>query len=141
MNCKLYNRSMLDKFSELLKNHNITPTKQRLDIAEIIFNKHQHFTAIELIDRVKMAELPISQATVYNTLCLFESRGLLKTIDLQNDCKFYDTNLESHHHVYNTSTNKLTDISMDKIEFAKLPEIPKNLELEQTEVLIKVRNK
>ena len=132
---------MTEKFSKLLRDHNITPTIQRLDIADIIFKKHQHFTAVELIDRVKMAELPISQATVYNTLCIFESKGLLKTIDLQNDCKFYDTNLESHHHVYNTSTNKLTDISLDKIEFSKLPEIPKNLELEKTEVLIKVRNK
>ena len=132
---------MLDKFSKLLRDHHITPTKQRLDIADIVFRKHQHFTAVELIDRVKTAKLPISQATVYNTLCIFESKGLLKTIDLQNDCKFYDTNLESHHHVYNTSTNKLTDISLDKIEFSKIPEIPKNLELEQTEVLIKVRNK
>ena len=132
---------MIDRFSKLLRDHNITPTMQRLDIAYIIFKKHQHFTAVELIDRVKTAKLPISQATVYNTLCIFESKGLLKTIDLQNDCKFYDTNLESHHHVYNTSTNKLTDISLDKIEFSKLPEIPKNLELEKTEVLIKVRNK
>ena len=132
---------MTEKFSKLLRDHNITPTIQRLDIADIIFKKHQHFTAVELIDRVKTAKLPISQATVYNTLCIFESKGLLKTIDLQNDCKFYDTNLESHHHVYNTSTNKLTDISLDKIEFSKIPESPKNLELEQTEVLIKVRNK
>ena len=132
---------MTEKFSKLLRDHNITPTIQRLDIADIIFKKHQHFTAVELIDRVKTAKLPISQATVYNTLCIFESKGLLRTIDLQNDCKFYDTNLESHHHVYNTSTNKLTDISLDKIEFSKLPEIPKNLELEKTEVLIKVRNK
>ena len=132
---------MLEKYSKLLKESGITPTKQRLDIADIIFKKHQHFTAVELIDKVKLAKLPISQATVYNTLCVFESKGLLKTIDLQNDCKFYDTNLESHHHVYNTSTSKLTDISTDKIEFSKLPIIPKNLELEQTEVLIKVKNK
>ena len=132
---------MLEKYSKLLKESGITPTKQRLDIADIIFKKHQHFTAVELIDKVKLAKLPISQATVYNTLCIFESKGLLKTIDLQNDYKFYDTNLESHHHVYNTSTKKLTDISLDKIEFSKLPDIPKSLALEKTEVLIKVRNK
>ena len=132
---------MLEKYSKMLTENDITPTKQRLDIADIIFKKHQHFTAVELIDKVKIARLPISQATVYNTLSVFESKGLLKTIDLQNDCKFYDTNLETHHHVYNTSTSKLIDISTDKIEFSKLPEIPKNLELEQTEVLIKVKNK
>ena len=125
----------------LLKVNKITPTKQRLEIAELIFSKDQHFTAAQLIEKVKDNELPISQATVYNTLCLFESTGLLKTINLQNDCKFYDTNLHSHHHIYNTSTNVLTDISNNKIEFSKIPNIPDHLELEKTEVLIKVKNK
>jgi Fur family transcriptional regulator, iron response regulator len=125
----------------LLKVNKITPTKQRLEIAELIFSKDQHFTAVQLIEKVRNNELPISQATVYNTLCLFESTGLLKTINLQNDCKFYDTNLHSHHHIYNTSTNVLTDISNNKIEFSKIPNIPDHLELEHTEVLIKVKNK
>ena len=132
---------MEHKYSDLLKKNSIMPTKQRLEIADIIFKKHQHFTANELIERIKISNLPISQATIYNTLCVFESKGLLKMIDLQNNCKFYDTNLESHHHLYNISTNKLTDIAIDKVEFSKLPEIPKNVVLEQTEVLIKVRNK
>lgn len=132
---------MTEKFESLLKERDITPTKQRLEIADLIFSKNQHFTAAELIEKVRLANLPISQATIYNTLCLFESKGLLKTIDLQNDCKFYDTNLNSHHHIYNTSNNTLTDISDDRIAFSKLPDIPKHLEVEQTEVLIKVRNK
>lgn len=136
---KLYNIYM--NIEHLLKDNNITPTKQRLEIAELVFAKDQHFTAAQLIEQVRDQKLPISQATVYNTLCLFESTGLLKTIDLQNDCKFYDTNLHSHHHIYNTSTNVLTDISTDKIEFSKIPNIPAHLELEQTEVLIKVKNK
>tara|TARA_Y100000994_G_scaffold218060_1_gene195837 strand:+ start:949 stop:1347 length:399 start_codon:yes stop_codon:yes gene_type:complete len=132
---------MTEKFESLLKERDITPTKQRLEIADLIFSKNQHFTAAELIEKVRLANLPISQATIYNTLCLFESKGLLKTIDLQNDCKFYDTNLNSHHHIYNTSNNTLTDISDDRIAFSKIPDIPKHLEVEQTEVLIKVRNK
>lgn len=132
---------MTEKFESLLKERDITPTKQRLEIADLIFSKNQHFTAAALIEKVRLANLPISQATIYNTLCLFESKGLLKTIDLQNDCKFYDTNLNSHHHIYNTSDNTLTDISDDRIAFSKIPDIPKHLEVEQTEVLIKVRNK
>ena len=132
---------MIDKFENLLKEKDITPTKQRLEIADLIFSKNQHFTAAALIEKVKLANLPISQATIYNTLCLFESKGLLKTIDLQNECKFYDTNLNSHHHIYNTSNNTLTDISDDRIAFSKIPDIPKHLEVEQTEVLIKVKNK
>ncbi len=80
-------------------------------------------------------------ATLFNTKISQTYEGLLKTINLQNDCKFYDTNLHSHHHIYNTSTNVLTDISNDKIEFSKIPNIPAHLELEHAEVLIKVKNK
>ena len=126
---------------ELLTMNDINPTKQRLDIADIIFTKDQHFTALELIDKVKNLGLPISQATVYNTLCLLEEKGLLKAINLQNEHKFYDTNLDSHHHIYNTTSNTLTDLSNEKISFSSFPDIPKHLDIENTEVLIKVRNK
>lgn len=131
----------MDKIETFLRENNISPTKQRLELAEIIFSKNQHFTAADLINMAINSDLNISQATVYNTLCLFEKRGILKTINLQNDCKFYDTNLSLHHHIYNTSSNLLTDVDNCEIIFSKLPNISKDLELEQTEVLIKVRNK
>ena len=131
----------MDKIETFLRENNISPTKQRLELAEIIFSKNQHFTAADLINMAINSNLNISQATVYNTLCLFEKRGILKTINLQNDCKFYDTNLSLHHHIYNTSSNLLTDVDNCEIIFSKLPNISKDLELEQTEVLIKVRNK
>ena len=132
---------MNNQFTNLLTENNITPTKQRLEIAGLIFVKDQHFTAIELIEKVKKSKLFISQATIYNTLCLFESKGLLKIISLQNEYKFYDTNLSAHHHLFNTSSNTLTDISNDRITFSSLPDIPNHLEIEQKEVLIKVKNK
>ena len=131
----------MDNIETFLRENNISPTKQRLELAEIIFSKNQHFTAADLINMATNSDLNISQATVYNTLCLFEKRGILKTINLQNDCKFYDTNLSLHHHIYNTSSNLLTDVDNCEIIFSKLPNISKDLELEQTEVLIKVRNK
>ncbi len=131
----------MDNIETFLRENNISPTKQRLELAEIIFSKNQHFTAADLINMAINSNLNISQATVYNTLCLFEKKGILKTINLQNDCKFYDTNLSLHHHIYNTSSNLLTDVDNCEIIFSKLPNISKDLELEQTEVLIKVRNK
>ncbi len=129
------------KCIEFLKKNDITPTKQRVELAELIFRENQHFTAADLIGIVSESGLEISQATIYNTLCLFERKNILKTIDLQNNCKFYDTNLTPHHHIYNTSTNLLTDIREEEINFSKLPNIPKSLVIEKTEVLIKVKNK
>ena len=80
-------------------------------------------------------------ATIYNTLSLLETKGMLKTINIENDLKFYDTNLDNHHHIYNTTMSTLTDIDHHEVVFAEFPELPKNLQIESTELLIKVKSK
>ena len=66
---------------------------------------------------------------------------MLKTNNIDNELKFYDTNLEQHHHLYNTTMSTLTDIDHDRVVFAELPELPKNLQIESTELIIKAKNK
>jgi Fur family iron response transcriptional regulator len=129
------------KYENIYRDLNVTPTKQRLDLAKLIFAKKQHFTAVDLISLANKNGLNISMATVYNTLSLLEDKGMLKTINIDNELKFYDTNLENHHHLYNTTMSTLTDIAHDRVTFAELPELPKTLEIESTELLIKVKNK
>ena len=129
------------KYENIYRDLNVTPTKQRVDLAQIIFAKKQHFTAADLINLTDKNKLNISMATVYNTLSLLEDKGMLKTINIDNELKFYDTNLDNHHHLYNTTMSTLTDIAHDKVTFAELPELPKTLEIESTELLIKVKNK
>jgi len=129
------------KYENIYRDLNVTPTKQRLDLAKLIFAKKQHFTASDLISLANKNGLNISMATVYNTLSLLEDKGMLKTINIDNELKFYDTNMENHHHFYNTTMSTLTDIAHDRVSFAELPELPKTLEIESTELLIKVKNK
>ena len=129
------------KYENIYRDLNVTPTKQRLDLARLIFAKKQHFTAADLISLADKNGLNISMATVYNTLSLLEDKGMLKTINIDNELKFYDTNLENHHHLYNTTMSTLTDIAHDRVTFSELPELPKTLEIESAELLIKVKNK
>jgi len=132
---------MKNNFKNYLTKNQINLTKQRLQIADLIFIKNQHFTAIDLIKKIKKLKIHISQATIYNTLSLFESKGLLKIINLDSEQKFYDTNLNHHHHIFNLNDNSLLDINENRISFLKLPKLPDSTELEKTEVLIKVKNK
>ena len=129
------------RYEKVYRDLNVTPTKQRVELAQLIFSKKQHFTAADLISLADKNKLNISMATVYNTLSLLEDKGMLKTINIDNELKFYDTNLEDHHHLYNTTMSTLTDIAHDRVSFAELPELPKTLEIESTELLIKVKNK
>ena len=129
------------KYENIYRALNVTPTKQRVDLAQLIFAKKQHFTASDLISLADKNGLNISMATIYNTLSLLEDKGMLKTINIDNELKFYDTNLENHHHLYNTTMSTLTDIAHDRVTFSELPELPKTLEIESAELLIKVKNK
>ena len=129
------------KYENIYRALNVTPTKQRVDLAQLIFAKKQHFTAADLISLADKNRLNISMATIYNTLSLLEDKGMLKTINIDNELKFYDTNLENHHHLYNTTMSTLTDIAHDRVTFAELPELPNTLEIESAELLIKVKNK
>ena len=132
---------MENKYETIYRELNVTPTKQRVDLARLIFSKKQHFTAADLISVADKKNLNISMATIYNTLSLLETKGMLKTINIDNDLKFYDTNLDNHHHLYNTTMSTLTDIDHDQVVFAEFPELPKSLQIESTELLIKVKNK
>ena len=129
------------KYETIYRKLNVTPTKQRVELAQLIFSKKQHFTAADLISMADRKKLNISMATIYNTLSLLEDKGMLKTINIDNELKFYDTNLEQHHHLYNTTMSTLTDIDHDRVVFAELPELPKNLQIESTELLIKAKNR
>lgn len=132
---------MENKYETIYRELNVTPTKQRVDLAKLIFSKKQHFTAMDLISIADKKNLNISMATIYNTLSLLETKGMLKTINIENDLKFYDTNLDNHHHIYNTTMSTLTDIDHHEVVFAEFPELPKNLQIESTELLIKVKSK
>ena len=54
-----------------LRAHGVTPTRQRLIISEVLFDKRQHVSAEQILRRVAQKDKSVSRATVYNTLNLF----------------------------------------------------------------------
>lgn len=119
----------------------ILPTPQRLEIAEILFEKPQHLSAEQIIDRLRAGGSGVSKATVYNTLNLFSERGLVRECLVDPERRFYDSNTRHHHHFYNVDTGQLTDIPRSEIRLEEFPEFPQGVRLDQIEVLIKVRNR
>ena len=124
----------------LFERHNILPTPQRVEVAEILLARPQHLSADQIIDRLASQNSAVSKATVYNTLNLFSDRGIVKEVMVDPIRKFYDSTTHSHHHFYNVDSGELTDISEGDIEFARLPELPEGTAQAALEVLIKVRN-
>ena len=127
---------ILAKFED----HGVLPTPQRLEVAEILLSKPQHLSADQIIERLRDANSTVSKATVYNTLNLFEERGLIKERLVDPQRRFYDSTIQPHHHFYNVDTGELSDIPMNAITVSGLPQLPPGTQLEGAELIIRIRN-
>ena len=127
-----------------LRSTKLRPTKQRIRIAEFLFNREKtfHFTIENLFKNLKKKDNSenISLATVYNTVEAFKKAGHLKEILTNNNTSYFDTNIKSHHHFYDDQTNELTDIDLRDVEVAKIPSAPKGKKIKDVEVIISLQN-
>ncbi len=124
-----------------LTGHGVLPTPQRMEVAELLLSRPQHLSADQIIERLRSTGSGVSKATVYNTLKLFTSRGLVKEINVADSRKFYDSTTHAHHHFYHVETGDLTDIPAESIGEMNLPPLPEGTEQDSVEVLIRVRSK
>lgn len=122
-----------------LQAHDVTPTAQRLQIAEVMFREPQHLSAEQILAFVKRSGARVSKATVYNTLKLFSEKGLVREVIVDPTRVFYDSSTHVHHHFYNADTGALTDIPSDEISFAQLPTLPSGIRQDDIQVIIRVR--
>lgn len=131
----------LDKqqLAERLQALNIQPTQQRLEIAQLLLARPQHMSAEQVLAAVNTKGNVVSKATVYNTLGLFASKGLVHEVIVDPNRVFYDSNTDAHHHFYNVDTGELTDIQAGEVGINNLPELPPGTEPDSVEVIIRVR--
>jgi len=129
--------------TDRLRASGLRPTKQRLSICKILFDRKEtfHFT-IDQLKKIaeKNIKKKISLATLYNTVHAFEKKGYLKEISLKGNKTFFDTNTKTHHHFYDEETMQLTDIKNENISLNNLPKIPNGKKIKDIEVTIKVAN-
>ena len=129
------------EFTDKLRLSGLRPTKQRLKICEVLFNRDKtfHFTIDQLAKSITSEfNEKISLATVYNTVHAFKKKGYLKEISINSDRSYFDTNTTNHHHFFDEDTNTLIDCDDQIIE---IPKIKKNItgkKINSVEILIKV---
>jgi Fur family iron response transcriptional regulator len=121
--------------------HGISPTHQRVEIAQVLFSKAQHVSAEQVLALVNNGHTVSSKATVYNTLGLFARKGLLREVIIDPTKIFYDTNTTPHYHFYNEDTGTLEDIDTTKLDINELPDPPEGTKTETVDVIIRVKNK
>jgi len=126
----------------LLRDAGVTPTRQRMDIAEVMFEQPQHLCAEQLIARLhERGRSAVSKATVYNTLGLFARVGLLREVIADPARVFYDSNTSEHHHLFDEDSGRLTDLEPAAVDLAALPALPDGVEVTGVDVIVRVRRR
>ena len=131
------------KYIDKLRNSGLRPTKQRLQICEVLFNTEKtfHFTVNELERKIKdKINNKISLATIYNTVHAFEKKGYLKQIPVNSNQTYFDTNITDHHHFYNLKDGKLIDLENSDVGPINIKRKIAGKKIKSIEVLVKLED-
>ena len=123
-----------------LKEAGLRPTRQRLALAKLLLERGpRHVTAEELFREARAAAIPVSLATVYNTLHQFTNAALLREVVVDMGQSYFDTNTSHHHHFFHEASGTLTDLPADQVAISRLPSPPSGAEIERVEVIVRLR--
>ena len=130
-------------FIEKLRSSGLRPTKQRLEICKLLFDRKRtfHFTIGDL-SRIlkKRTNKKISQATIYNTIHSFKIKGYLKEILIDREKTYFDTNTSNHHHFLDVNTNELIDLKAEDVDNIKIKKNLQGKKIKSVEILVKIEN-
>jgi Fur family transcriptional regulator, iron response regulator len=125
-----------------LRRSGLRPTRQRVALAALLFAKgDRHLTVEELHEEAVAADVPVSLATVYNTLHQFTEAGMIRVLAVESNKTYFDTNVSDHHHFFVEGRNEVLDIPVSNIEIGNLPEPPQGMEISHVDVVIRLRAK
>ena len=102
---------------ERLRASGLRPTKQRLVICQILFDRKE---------------------TLYNTVHAFKNKGYLKEISLKGNKTFFDTNTKNHYHFFDEESSRLIDIKNQNISVNNLPKAPYGKKIKEIEITVRV---
>ncbi|MBB6488121.1 iron response transcriptional regulator IrrA [Rhizobium lusitanum] len=125
-----------------LRNVGLRPTRQRIALGDLLFAKgNRHLTVEELHEEAVAAGVPVSLATVYNTLHQFTEAGLIRVLAVESTKTYFDTNVSDHHHFFVEGHNEVLDIPISNLTIGNLPEPPQGMEIAHVDVVIRLRRK
>ena len=131
------------KYIEKLRKSGLRPTKQRLQICEVLFDTERtfHFTINDLVKKInEKMNNKISLATVYNTVHAFEKKGYLKQIPINSNQTYFDTNISDHHHFYDLNEEKLIDLENSDVGPINIFKKIDGKKIKSVEVLVKLED-
>jgi len=124
----------------MLRQSGLRPTRQRMALAGLLYAKgNRHVSAEGLHEEAMARNVPVSLATVYNTLHQFTDAGLLREVAVDGSKTYFDTNTADHHHFFVEDDDMVIDIPHDRIGIGRAPEPPEGYEISRVDVVVRLR--
>jgi Fur family iron response transcriptional regulator len=124
---------------QLLHAAGLRSTRCRLALGDLMFGAHfRHLTAEMLFEEASKANVPLSLATIYNTLNLFSQVGLLRRVSIDGRKTYFDTNVTEHQHFYLEETHELVDITGSGLVVRDALDIPDGYEISRVDIVIRI---
>lgn len=128
------------EIAERLRVAGLRPTRQRLALAAILFAAgDRHVSAEALHDEAVAAHVPVSLATVYNTLNQFTGAGLLREVAIEGNRGYFDTNTSNHFHYFLEDKGQLVDIGSEDVQVLGLPALPPGTVIDRIDVIVRLK--
>ena len=105
---------------ERLKRHGLRPTRQRLALVRLLFERgDRHVTADQLHAEAAAA-------------------GVLREVVVEAGRSYFDTNASEHHHILVEPTGELIDIPASDVQVSAAPRLPEGMALRRMDVILRV---
>jgi len=115
----------------------LRPTRQRMALGWILFGKgDRHVTAEMLYEESLQGKVPVSLATVYNTLHQFHRRRVLRQSPSMLEA-YSDHQQYQHHHFFVEGENALLDIPDSAVIVEESPIPPEGYEIARIDVVVR----
>ena len=125
-----------------LQSAGLRPTRQRVALCLLLFGKgDRHLTAEMLFEEATLANVPVSLATVYNTLNQLTEAALLRQVSVDGSKTYFDTNVTLHQHFYLENNHELVDIPQPYLMLQKMPAVPEGYEISRIDAVLRLRRK
>ena len=107
----------LSRVEELCRQHNLRMTGQRRTIARVLSDSADHPSVEEVYRRANRIDKRIALSTVYRTVRLLESKGILERRDFGAGRSRWERAERAHHdHLIDIESGKVIEFSNEEIE-------------------------
>ncbi len=112
---------LLEMFRRYLRDHNLPVTQQREAVAGAVFFAGAHVSVGDIERGLRDGKVAVGKATVYRTLDLLATAGLVQEHDFGEGFKRYEPLMaQSHHeHLICLSCGKVVEFSSERLERMK----------------------